>query len=353
MNRVEMKLEEEKGLKKFLILTFTITFLLGLLMYFGKINGLELDRLAVIQMLIPAFAVMVTILSEKSMNVSITKKSYFLYIGFFIIYFLYIIMSMFFVKLDKQKIEFVDNMLLLLFSILFLIFIKIDGKEKRINSNLNFGPIKKVLLVTVIFLIIFYIRNFILLYISKDMESFKLAFSLEKQGLFLILLVNIPLGFIPFLGEEYGWRYFLQPILEKKYGMRKGLIVLGLIWGVWHLPLCLFFYSAQGSGFFSLINQILICIAFGVFFGYAYNKTGSIWAVTIIHYLNNNMFLMFTKGIDPNAIVGQEFNFTSILLTFLVMFICYMPFIFSKYCTDYTKRKLSFYERIEDFNREV
>lgn len=49
------------------------------------------------------------------------------------------------------------------------------------------------------------------------------------------LLAIFPISFIGYLGEEYGWRYYLQPILQKKYGLRAGVVILGIVWGLWHV----------------------------------------------------------------------------------------------------------------------
>jgi membrane protease YdiL (CAAX protease family) len=37
------------------------------------------------------------------------------------------------------------------------------------------------------------------------------------------------------LGEEFGWRGFAYPKLAGRFGVVKGSLILGVVWGVWHL----------------------------------------------------------------------------------------------------------------------
>jgi membrane protease YdiL (CAAX protease family) len=37
------------------------------------------------------------------------------------------------------------------------------------------------------------------------------------------------------LGEEFGWRGFAHPRMVERHGLVKGSLLLGLVWGVWHL----------------------------------------------------------------------------------------------------------------------
>ena len=50
------------------------------------------------------------------------------------------------------------------------------------------------------------------------------------------------------LGEEFGWRGFAYPRMVDRYGPVKGALILGLVWGLWHLA----YGVSPASGAFDL-----------------------------------------------------------------------------------------------------
>jgi membrane protease YdiL (CAAX protease family) len=116
-----------------------------------------------------------------------------------------------------------------------------------------------------------------------------------KTTLFLFLiggltLFNIPMTIVGF-GEEFGWRGILFPQLCRRH-LVPGLIVGGLIWFAWHVPLTLIMPESAPSGPWERAGNTLV-LAIGsiltfVFLSYVYARSGSIWVASFVHAVINN-----------------------------------------------------------------
>jgi membrane protease YdiL (CAAX protease family) len=49
------------------------------------------------------------------------------------------------------------------------------------------------------------------------------------------IAISLTIGIAP-MWEEVGWRGFAQPRMQRLYGPVVGTLILGALWGVWHLP---------------------------------------------------------------------------------------------------------------------
>ncbi len=90
--------------------------------------------------------------------------------------------------------------------------------------------------------------------------------------------------FIPFspLWEEIGWRGFLLPILQSKFHPLVAAVILGLIWGIWHIPMYLV-HNPEGSrtGLF-LIYFIIGTVPLTVLFVWLFNCSKGSLLITIV-----------------------------------------------------------------------
>lgn len=94
------------------------------------------------------------------------------------------------------------------------------------------------------------------------------------------------------IGEEAGWRGWLQPRLAKHMGRARANVATGLIWGVWHWPVMLlagYEYQLsifQAPWYMVLAGMLLFClvtVALSFVLDWCYEKTGSIWAPALFH----------------------------------------------------------------------
>jgi membrane protease YdiL (CAAX protease family) len=106
-------------------------------------------------------------------------------------------------------------------------------------------------------------------------------FIMIRQELNLIPLYLVLVVLMPWngpVGEEFGWRGYALPKLQDKYGALVASLVIGTIWGIWHLPS---FFAPQGVvgaiaaelGLIFLLPYVLGTIANSVFMTWSYNKS--------------------------------------------------------------------------------
>jgi len=110
------------------------------------------------------------------------------------------------------------------------------------------------------------------------------------------------------LGEELGWRGFALPRLQFFWAPLTSGIVLGFLWGVWHLPLVWTPASRSAVAELPLWAFIIDITATSVLYVWIFNHTrGSVAIATLVHAANNtaSVFLM-----PAGAINSRQFFLT-------------------------------------------
>lgn len=124
---------------------------------------------------------------------------------------------------------------------------------------------------------------------AEQMGSMPLMMVLLVQTLQAVLIAPI-LNVLPILGEEFGWRAYLQPKLIELYGPKKGLVLTGIVWGLWHAPIIAMGYNYGnydlqyfGAPWTGILMMTLATVWLGIFFGWLTYKARSVWPAVIGH----------------------------------------------------------------------
>ncbi len=155
-------------------------------------------------------------------------------------------------------------------------------------------------------------------------------------GLLQGLIAGITINAVAAFGEELGWRGFLQKELGY-LGFWKSSVVIGLIWGVWHVPIILQGHNYPEHPQAGVFMMIVFTLLLSPIFSYVRLKAKSVIAAAIIHGSLNatvGLPLIVIKG-GNDLIIGGTGLAGFIVLALTNLGIVFMTVILPK-------KKLSF-----------
>ena len=125
------------------------------------------------------------------------------------------------------------------------------------------------------------------------------------------VLLGPLLNAIPCFGEEWGWRGYLLPKMQKSIKLLPTLLLSGVIWGLWHLPITILGHN-YGTGYpgypvTGILAMCGFCVVTGIIFSYLTIRTGSCIPAILAHGSLNGFAsagILFTNGTDINPFVG-------------------------------------------------
>lgn len=328
---------EKKQLMIYVIIAYGITYALGLLMWYGYGKEIDLSAFPNAQMLYPAAGVMMAYLITRKDDKKLPKAFYIFFVVLTAVMIFCAAASVLFpVNIDIMGAPFSQWMLLLQYammggSIVFWILLLASGKEKRRAYGLNSNQWNTSVLMILLFIGLYLLRFVIASALGGQLSEFgKIMVNPNTWIMFFTVLINFFTVVVAFFGEEYGWRYYLQPLFQKRFGLKGGVILLGCVWAVWHLPIDFFYYTTPDMGLAALVSQFITCITLGLFMAYAYMKTQNIWVPVIIHFLNNNMAVVFSGTYSADVLQNQQIHWGEIPVALVLNLLIFGWVIFLK-----------------------
>lgn len=305
----------------FLCLNFALTLALDLIIYLnGGLSSPAVGMLLQLQMLLPAFSAVLLILfvfrdhplhTAHLNSPGYPHRSRWFYLFFLAFTVLYAALGFAALANPQQIVIYsaITASLNILGLMLLVALRAMGGREDFKRGGLRGGSPRHWLLLGMGFVLFYALQAGLnaLLGLGQPINA---AAVLAAQGmpetglspqLFLLLTGLQAVAAGPFLGlvisfgEEFGWRGYLQGELIK-LGKVRGVLLVGLIWGIWHYPIIWMGYNYPGRPLLGSLLMTFYTIELGFVLGWAVLKTGSIWLAAFLHAINNQT-LSFLFGL--------------------------------------------------------
>ncbi|MEX2400199.1 MAG: type II CAAX endopeptidase family protein [Rhodothermales bacterium] len=154
------------------------------------------------------------------------------------------------------------------------------------------------------------------------------AFAMLGNEIDLSLLPGRLGGYVPALvltaligggRQEFGWRGFARPHLEKRYGPVSSTLILGVLWGLWHLPVVAadpeFHHGLDLAAFLPVALMSLASVAgYAFILTWLFNRTGSVLLAMLLHAGFNTAYELFVP-LPPEAVAGTAYTTLSVTMT--------------------------------------
>ena len=116
------------------------------------------------------------------------------------------------------------------------------------------------------------------------------------------------------VGEELGWRGYMNQKMEPLVGIVGTVLIGGVVWSLWHMPSDMGFYLAGDEPLSEALKtvggRLFIMPGYAAFYLWLTKKTDSVWPAVLAHAMGNasqeTIMRLFMEGnIPENADMGS------------------------------------------------
>jgi len=132
----------------------------------------------------------------------------------------------------------------------------------------------------------------IAVWLNVALNGYQLDTTLLSQPVMIVPTFLFLFFFGGSFQEEFGWRGYALPRLLSILNPLMASLVLGIIWGVWHLPL--FFISGASQAFMPFGTFLMLTVFFSILFTWFFLRTThNLFSALLLHTAINTSISLF------------------------------------------------------------
>lgn len=152
------------------------------------------------------------------------------------------------------------------------------------------------------------------------------------------------------VNEEFGWRGYALDKMMIRHGFVRGSLLLGLAWGLWHLPWIFFPGQWQAQAFqvspWWFVVYVLQCMVFSVVISIAYILSArSAFVAATVHGVGNVAVGVFYSEVSPAGTLW--YSVSAIVVSLVLIAVTLGPFGRRFRARYATQRKQMLVDRVE------
>jgi membrane protease YdiL (CAAX protease family) len=145
-------------------------------------------------------------------------------------------------------------------------------------------------------------------------HTFDFSLFAAQLGSFLPLLILGPLS------EEIGWRGYALDRLQTRWNSLTSSLIVGMGWGLWHLPLFFMVGTSQHELAFPFVGFLVGTMANSVLFTWLHNNTSrSIWTAIFFHWIFTYAAQVVGSGVTRSALYNWLEYVPYIIVAIVIM----------------------------------
>lgn len=126
----------------------------------------------------------------------------------------------------------------------------------------------------------------------------------------ITLIIAFASSILTAMGEEIGWRGFLLPQMAKLWNTKTAVLVSGLIWAFWHMPIIIAGLYLTGIPLWFVLPMFTVeILAITVIMAFLRIRSKSIWPAILLHashnYFDQVVFGSQTGGENRAYFIGE------------------------------------------------